>query len=271
MSLNRNLFMKEMRRNAFSLIIWMLIITILILVTMSVYPTFMANQSKITGMLSLIPEGALQFKGISNFNDLLSVLGFYAANNVIYMMLLGSIFAIVLASGILLKEEYNRTAEFLMAHPVTRSEIFLSKLAVLFLNIFLLNFVTSVVGFILIELVKTGDVNIRAFLILSLYTFLLNLLFGAAGLFLSVLIRRPRPVTYQSIGLVLILYFIFTISKISGNVSAMGYLSPFKYIDTDVVSSGYHLEYLRILYFAGLSVLLTTISFMIYRRKDIYI
>ena len=102
--MNRNLFLKEMRRNAFSLMIWMIVITLLIVLTMSVYSTFMENQSKVSGMLSLIPKGALQFKGISNFNDLLSVLGFYSVNNIIYMMVLGSIFAIVLSSNILLKE-----------------------------------------------------------------------------------------------------------------------------------------------------------------------
>src|SRR5674476_390278 len=115
--MNRNLFLKEMKRNSFSLMIWMIVITLLISVTMSFYRTFMENQSQIVGMLNIIPKGALQFKGISNFNDLLSVLGFYAANNVIYMMLLGSIFAIGLSSNILLKEEYNKTAEYLLSKP----------------------------------------------------------------------------------------------------------------------------------------------------------
>src|SRR5512133_1733872 len=95
--INRNLFLKEMRINAFSLLIWMLVITFLIGLTMSFYVLFMENESKIAGFLTIIPKGALQFKGISNFNDLLSILGFYAANNVIYMMVLGSIFAIVLS------------------------------------------------------------------------------------------------------------------------------------------------------------------------------
>ena len=47
------------------------------------------------------------------------------------MMVLGSIFAIVLSSNILLKEEYNKTAEYLLTRPLTRSEIFFSKLAVI--------------------------------------------------------------------------------------------------------------------------------------------
>jgi ABC-2 type transport system permease protein len=152
--MNKNLFLKELRMNSLSLILWMIAITLLISLTMSVYGTFVENQSKILGMMNLVPKGALQFKGISNFNDLLSVLGFYAVNNIIYMMVLGSIFAIVLASNILLKEEYNKTAEYLLTRPLTRSEIFFSKLAVISLYVFLLNLITSLAGLICIELVK---------------------------------------------------------------------------------------------------------------------
>ncbi len=103
--MNRNLFFREMKRHALSLIVWMSVITLLICLTMSVYRTFLANQSKVMGMLSLIPKGMLQFKGITDVNELLSALGFYAVNNVIYMLVLGSIFAIVLSSNILLREE----------------------------------------------------------------------------------------------------------------------------------------------------------------------
>jgi ABC-2 type transport system permease protein len=268
--MNRNLFLKELRRNAFSLMIWMIIITCLIVLTMSVYRTFIENQSKIAGMLSIIPKGALQFKGISNFKDLLSVLGFYSVNNVIYMMVLGSIFAIVLSSNILLKEEYDKTAEYLLTRPITRSGIFLSKLAVIFLNIFILNFVTALAGYICMEIVKNGPFSIKAFLILTVYTLLLNILFGAIGLFLSTLVKRAKPITTLCIGLVLIFYFIFTVSKITEGASDLGYLSPFRFASVDAINPAYTLEIWHLVYFIGISVLLTGLSFRIYRRKDIY-
>lgn len=268
--MNRNLFLKEMRRNAFSLMIWMIVITLLIVLTMSVYSTFMENQSKVSGMLSLIPKGALQFKGISNFNDLLSVLGFYSVNNIIYMMVLGSIFAIVLSSNILLKEEYDKTGEYLLTRPLTRREIFMSKLAVISINVFLLNFLTSLAGFICMELVKKGPFSIRAFLILSMYTFLLNILFGAIGLFISTLIKRAKPITTFSIGLVLIFYFINTVSKITESVSKIGYLSPFRFANVDAINPAYKLDFWHLAYFIGIALLLTGLSCRIYSRKDIY-
>lgn len=269
--MNQNLFLKELKRNSFSLVIWMIVIILLISVTMSVYRTFLENQSKILGMMSLVPKGALQFKGISNFSDLLSILGFYAVNNIIYMMVLGSIFAIVLSSNILLKEEYNKTAEYLLTWPLSRSEIFFSKVAVLFLNVFLLNLVTALAGFIWMELVRNGPFSIKAFLILSIYTLLLNILFGAIGLFLSTIIKRSKPITTFSIALVLIFYFIYTLSKITESASKIGYLSPFRYADMDAINPGYRLEFWHLCYFAGLSLLLGGLSYRFYTRKDIYL
>jgi ABC-2 type transport system permease protein len=269
--MNMNLFFREMRRNAMGLLLWMAVVALLISVTMSMYRTFIDNQSKVLGMMNLIPKGALQFKGVSNFNDLFSVMGFYAVNNVIYMMVLGSIYAIVLSSNILLKEEYGKTADFLLSWPVSRSDIFFSKLAVFTLNVFLLNLVAVVAGFISIEIVKTGAFSIKPFLVLSLYTFLLNFLFGAIGLFISTLIRKPKSITTFSIGMVLIMYFIYTLSKITESASDLGYLSPFKYVNMEAMKPGYGLEPWRVLFFAGLSILLLVFSFRIYRRKDIYL
>jgi len=263
--------MREMQRNAMSLLLWTVAITVLIYITISVYPTFAENQTNVMGMINLVPKGVLQFKGISNVNDLVSVLGFYAANNVIYMMVLGSIFAMVLGSNILLKEEYNKTAEFLLTKPLTRSEGFFSKLAVLIIHVLILNGVTALAGFSSIKLVQNDPFSAGAFLILSSYTLLLNMLFGILGLFMSCLVKRPRHITTVGIGLVLFLYFVFTLSKITESVANIGYISPFKYVSTEVTNPAYQMESLNVLYFAGLILLLGGISYKLYCRKDIYL
>jgi len=268
--MNYNLFAREMRRNATSLIIWTIILTLFIAGTMAIYPVFLNNQSKIMGMLSIIPAEALEFKGISNIGDLLSVLGFYAVNNIIYMLVLGSVYSIVLSSNILLKEEYNLTAEYLLTRPLTRSEVFRSKLSVIFINIIVLNLVTSIVGFVSIELVKKGSFSVNAFLILSLYTLLLNMVFAAAGMLFSTVVKRPKPVTTFCIGLVIILYFVFTISKITENVAKIGYLTPFKFVDTNVIDPAYRLDPVNVVYFIGFTLFFLVLSYRLYLRKDIY-
>jgi len=134
----------------------------------------------------------------------------------------------------------------------------------------LLNFVTALAGFLCMELVKKGVFNIKAFLILSMYTFLLNILFASTGLFLSTLIKRAKPITTFSIGLVLIMYFIYTLSKITESASKIGYLSPFRYARVDAINPDYSLDIWHLAYFLGISLFLGGISYRIYIRKDIY-
>jgi ABC-2 type transport system permease protein len=106
---------------------------------------------------------------------------------------------------------------------------------------------------------------------MSAYTLLLNLLFASLGLFMSTLVKRARPITTLSIGLVLILYFIFTISNITEGFSVIGYATPYKFVGMDTLATEYRLEFISVLYFAGLSLLLTFIALRLYRRKEIYL
>lgn len=269
--MNWNLLIREVRVNRLSLLLWSLVVSLLIAITMSVFPTFAENQSKVAGMISLIPRTALEFKGISNISDLYSVLGFYSVNNIIYMMVLGSIFSMVLAGNILLREEYNKTAEYLLTRPVTRTTIFMTKLIVTILHILVLNLIAALVGFISMKLFVNAGFSLNSYLILSFYTFLLNLLFAAIGIFISVIVKKPKPITTLGIGLVLFFYFLFTISKIAPIKPDIGYLSPFKIVRSDVMSEDYSLEPLRLLYFCGIFLLLVAFAYKYYREKDIYV
>jgi ABC-2 type transport system permease protein len=269
--MNLNLFFMEMRRNAVSLVTWMIMITILVAGTMFVYPTFVENQSKVMGFMALVPKAALQFKGFSNISALFSVLGFYAANNVVYMMLLGSIFSVVISSNMLMKEEVHRTAEYLFTWPVTRVEIFISKITVVVLNILLLNLITSLAGFTAMQIVSDTSFSLSSFLILSFYTFLLNLLFASAGLFLSMLTKKARSVTVFSIGMVMIFYFINTIARITESVSRIGYLSPFHYVRIDVTAPDYGPDPLRMMCFLVLILLFGMMSFRMFLKRDVYV
>jgi ABC-2 type transport system permease protein len=268
--MNKNLFLHELRRNLSSLITWTIVICILVSVTLSFYRTFTENQGKIAGMMSILPKGAMAIKGISKLSDMFSILGFYSVNNLIYMMVLGSIYSIVLSSNIILKEEYNKTAEYLLSKPMSRSEIFTTKFIVFFVNVLLLNIVVAMVGLIGIELVRTGPYGLKAYFVFSFYTLLLNYLFGAIGFFISSLVKRARAITTFNIAIVLIFYFIFSLSKIPESGSKIGYLSPFKYVNIEVSSPSYGMDFWRLSYFIGISGILLLLSYLIYKKKDIY-
>ena len=267
--MNRILFKMEFRRNLRSLVIWSLVIGMLIFFTMSFFRTVLQYQQQISGMIQLIPLAAMKVRGFGNIDDIFSVMGFYAANNIVYMMLLGSIYAIVLSSNLFLKEEYNKTAEFLMSKPVTRNEIFFSKTMLVFLNILILNLFTSAVSLVSIKSFGKSDIVASPFFILSLYTLFLNLLFASVGVLLAVMTRRARPLSFLCIGIVLVFYFLYSISRIPGIDGRFGYISPFKWVNIEVLSPGYGLEWTRAVGFLAAILFFTTFAGILYKRKDI--
>ncbi len=205
-------------------------------------------------------------------DGLTNILGYYAARHAIYIILLGTFFSIMLAGKILALEEREKTAEFLLTKPVTRLEVVRSKLAAFFTYLLLLNVVILTIGFIGLEIFKgNSDYRPMTFLIHSFYSFLLMLAFGASGLLLSLLIKRGRPITNILIGIVFGGYLIDILSQISASTEKFGYLSPFKFMDTGILRPDYGLELWRVLYFLGLSLVFITLTFVVYKKKDILI
>ena len=241
---------------------------------MAFYPILMKDD--MLNQLSVMFENPF-LKGLmsafgARLDDFTNVLGFYTARNTMFILLLGGFFSILLAGKILSQEEHEKTAEFLLTKPVTRSEVIRSKLAAFFTLLLTLNIIILITGFFSIEIFKgDNEYRLAAYFIHTFYSFLLMLTFGAVGLFLSLWIKRGRPTTNISIGIIIGGYFIDAASKITPSLDKIGYLSPFKFIDSSVLSPDYRLMWWRILYFLGISLLLFTFTFIIYKKKDILI
>ncbi len=272
--LNKNIYFKELKHHRTSFITWCLSFIVLILVDMVFYPILMKDD--MMKQMSLVLEnpfmkGLMSAFGVS-LDVITNVLGYYAARNTMYILLLGSFFSIFLAGKILSQEEHEKTAEFLLTKPVSRSEVVWSKLAAFFSLLLALNIVILITGFISIELFKgDSEYSLAAFLIHTFYCFLLMLTFGAVGLFLSLWIKRGRPTTNISIGIIIGGFFIDAVSKITPSLDKIGYVSPFKFVDSSVLSPDYGLMWWRLLYFLGISFLLFTLTFISYKKKDILI
>jgi ABC-2 type transport system permease protein len=272
--INTNMYSKEMKRYKGSFIAWSVSIAVLILMGMAFYPVLMEGDT--LKQLTAFFENPFMKNMMAAFGAswdvMTNVLGFYAIRNATFIMLLGSFFSILLAGKILAQEEREKTAEFLLTKPVTRLEVVRSKLAAFFTYLLLLNIFILLIGFLSLEIFK-GESRYRlaAFLAYSFYSFLLMLLFGAIGFFLSLLIKRGRPITNISIGIIVGGYFIDALSKITASADKIGYLSPFKFLDSGVLRPGYGLEWWRVLYFLGISFVLFILTFFIYKKKDILI
>lgn len=271
---NTNIYTKELKRYRNSFIGWSISIIVFILLGMAFYPLLM--QGDMLKQITAFFENPYMKNIMTAFGTSLdmmtNVLGFYSTRNAMFIMLLGSFYSILLAGKILAREEREKTAEFLLTKPVTRLEVVRSKLAVYLTYLLLLNIVMLIIGFISLEIFK-GDsqYSLEAFFILWFYSFLLMLTFGAIGLFLSLLIKRGRPITNLSIGIIVGGYFIDVLSRVTLSADKIGYLSPFKFVDARVLRSDYSLADWRVIYFLGISLVLITLTFVLYNKKDILV
>ena len=134
------IFKREFSRNKKSLIIWSIILVGLILMTLSIYPQFAEQQESMEELLKAYPEPLKKAFGMDTLS-LGSLIGFYAIQVYFMTTLLGSIYAVMLAANIVAKEENEKTIEFLLAKPISRSQILTEKLLAVFTNVVILNLV----------------------------------------------------------------------------------------------------------------------------------
>ena len=266
-----NIYNYEFKRLLKQTFFWTLGISAMIILSMFIFAQFMEEglMQDLTQVLeSPFMGNMMQAFGIDPA-QLSNILGFYVTRNSAFTMLMGSIFAIMAASSIIAKEESEKTAEFLLTRPVTRIRIMSEKILAFHTHLILLNLAVSVIGFICLEIFKTSTYDLSAFIIICFYTYLLMLLFSSFGLLYSVLARRGRVFWGVLIGIVIGTYFLEIFSNITESFEFIGYFSPFTYVDKEVLAPDYRLEFRRVLFFAGIAIILTAVSFRIYRRKDI--
>jgi ABC-2 type transport system permease protein len=272
--INTNILSRELKRYRNSFIAWSLSVTVFIFIGMAFYPILM--QGDVLKQVKAFFENPFMKNLMTAFGTsvdmMINVLGFYSTRNAMFIMLLGSFFSILLAGKIVAREEREKTAEFLLTKPVTRLEIVSSKVAAFLIYLVLLNIVIFAVGILSLEIFK-GDsrYSLKSFLILWFYSLLLMLTFGAIGLLLSLLLKRGRPITNLSIGIIVGGYFIDVLSRLTPAADKFGYLSPFKFVDPGVLRPDYALAGWRVIYFLGISFALFALSFILYKKKDILV
>jgi ABC-2 type transport system permease protein len=262
------LYREELRQYRTSFLVWSLTIMALIAVTMAAMPTMFAKTALISSFLDAYPAGfmrAFSFDPSSFSNPL----GFYVVYATLYVALLGSIFSISVSAGILHKEQSMRTAEFLLAAPLTRTQVALTKIAAYLTLTTALNALSTSAAWVCLAVFSPVPFSSTGLLVMSFYNWLLALGMGGMGLLVSLVVRRTRSLTGPATGIVLGFYLWDAIAKITEKYEAYGWASPFKWMDTKVTAPGYGLSWWRVALFAGLILGCFATSVAVYRRKDI--
>ena len=141
----------ELKQGLTSLIIWTVSIAALILVCVLVFPE-MAEQADAVGEMFSSLGVFTEAVGMDRLN-IGTLPGFYSVECGNILGIGGALFAALIAITILSKEEKDRTAEFLITHPVSRLRIITEKLIAVIIEIIVLNAVVYLTGIISIIII----------------------------------------------------------------------------------------------------------------------
>jgi ABC-2 type transport system permease protein len=262
-----NIFLHELKAYRKSTIIWSISLTLIVALFMSFYPSFAKDTEGFKKIMEGYPEAIRNLIGV-NLGNFFTILGFYCFP-LSFITLCGAIQAMNLGTSIVSKEVREKTADFLLTKPVTRTTVLTSKLLAAFASIVITNIVYLAAASFSAYQVKTEDFSFKLFIMLSLTMFFIQLIFLALGIIISVMVPKIKSVLTVSLATVFAFYFLGIFSSTTGE-EAKRYLSPFKYFDTAFIIKHASFEASFLIVGAVIIILAIATSYFVYSKKDIH-
>ncbi len=260
-------FQREFHRNLKALMIWTLILSALMVLTIGMFPEVAKQQESIEKILKGMPEGFRKAFDMDKIN-MSDALGYYATKGYIIITLFGSIYAVMLSGNILSKEHQEKTIEFLLSKPISRSEIITQKFLSVCINLFLFNLIITFTNYISFSTID-AKINLKLFTWMSLAPLILHLLFSAVAFLLSSLMKKSKSVVSISLGLIFVMYFLDIVSSIAAPYENIKYVTPFEYVNPAniIVHKGLDMRYMSIM--LGIIFISIFATYFIYQKRDI--
>jgi ABC-2 type transport system permease protein len=263
-----NIFLRELRANLKSLIIWSVIMGLLIIVGLGKFSAYYGNPESLK-ILDALPPAMVDAMNLRAFN-LTTVIGFFGIMFV-YFGLLGAIAAAMWGSDIISKEERDRTVEFSLVLPVSRNRVITAKALAALVNCVVFVLVAWGLSLLGVRSYK-AEPGFSSFLALEMEAmFVIELIFLGLGLLLGCAMKRYKLSGSAAVGIILVTYILSVMSGLTKNLDFLKYFTPFKYFDagemlrTGALSGGY------LLLSAAIVVVCVAAAYVLYNRRDLYI
>ena len=258
------LFFHEIKRNKLSLIIWSAAISFMLAVCVFIYPEMQTQMGDISAMFADMGAFSDAF-GMDqlNFGEFMGYFGIECGNT---LGIGGALFAAIIGVSALAKEEKDRTAEFLLAHPISRVRILTQKLLALLAQIAMLNIsVAAVTSLSVLAVGVEADVGKMALLFLS--NFALQVEIAALTFGISAFVRRGG--LGIGLGMTLGFYFLNIVSNLTEELEFLKFITPYGYTDGSHIISEGTIEIKFLLVGVALACAAVAMAYARYTKKDI--
>lgn len=261
-----NIYLHELKQQRKATLIWILSLSILIILLMMMYPTIQQDAESFLKLLENYPEELRLALGM-HIESITSVLGF-SAFVFSFTMLITTIQAMIMGMSIISKEERDKTADFLLTKPLSRTAIIINKIIASLTIFTITNISIYLVSLISITMFSNTTFDLMFFTEIFIGLLLTQILFFILGLFVSIIMKKVKSPLGVSLGIVFLLYTLSTILVKDTN-DIMRYLTLYKYFEPNFIFMNKSLEAPFIILGLILVILLLTFSLIIYNKKDI--
>lgn len=259
---------RELKVNFKNLIIWTAILMGLFLLVFIVYPSIINSENiqAINEMMKVFPAEMLKAFNM-DISRIDTAFGWLKSEGFVFVLLITGIYSGILGTNILLKEENDKTIEYLISVPVIRKHIVLSKALCGIINILVMVIAVGIFNFI--GLCLSGDFDQKLYLLLSITPIFSSLVIFSLCLFLSTFAHKTRKLLGISLGIVFISYFLNVISEMSESLELLKYASLFTLADIRNVIMNESLNPLLVVVSLGLTLLLIVLTMIRYENKEL--
>ena len=254
----------ELRSNKTALLIWSAAISFMLGICILIYPEMSSQMGEISAMFSDMGAFSDAF-GMDqlNFGEFMGYFGIECGNT---LGLGGALFAAILGASALAKEEKDRTAEFLLTHPLSRTRIVTEKLLAVLVQVCLLN--VAATGVSVLCIVGVGvEADAGTVALVFLAHLLLQIEIAAITFGLSAFLRRGE--LGLGLGLVFALYFLNILANLTEELEFLKFITPFGYTDGSYIIPEAALDVKYLAVGLCLSALGIAGAYWQYTRKDI--
>lgn len=254
----------ELRQGKASFFIWMVSIGFLLAVCIFLFPEMKSQMTGINEMFSSMGSFTAAF-GMDQLN-FGSFPGFYAIECGNVLGLGGAFYAALCAVDILSKEEKSRTAEFLLAHPVSRRQVVTQKLIAVFIQITVMNLILFILAVCCMAAIGESEF-IAKITLLHLAYYLLQIELAGICFGISAFIRKSS--IGIGLGIAAFMYFLNLVANIAEVVDFLKYITPFGYCEgADIVIDG-SLDGVKVAVGMALCIIGIAAAYFKYTKKDI--
>ena len=262
------MFKREMKINLKSFITWTFILIGLFLVVFLVYPSIINNENMemMDEMMKMFPEEMLKAFNM-DISSIDSAFGWLKTEGFVFILLITGIYSGILGSNILLKEESDKTIEYLNSVPVTRKNIVISKILCGLLYIILMLATIGIFNFIGLSL--SGDFDRKLYILLSITPLFSSIVIFSICMFLSTFTHKTKKMLGISLGIVFASYFLNIISEMGESTEFLKYISIFTLADIRNVIINVSINPLMVLLSIMITFIFIVLTIMHYEKKEL--